>query len=95
MSEVAGVAGLKCEDVTVSVEHMSSNTLNYWLSKFVCEVIKQNGEHYPPNSLHLLVCAINCHLCETGEEDVLNILNKAHQRQVNYYIIVVIEMSNL
>ena len=63
--EVVGVADLKCEDVqdlTVSLEHMSANTLNFWLSKFVCEVAKQNGERYPPNSLYLLICAINCHL---------------------------------
>ena len=51
MLEVVGVADLKCEDVqdlTVSLEHMSANTLNFWLSKFVCEVAKQNGERYPP-----------------------------------------------
>ena len=31
------MAGLKCEDVenvTVSVEHMSTNKLNFWLSNF-------------------------------------------------------------
>ena len=42
-------SNLKCEDVqdlTVSLEHMSANTLNFWLSKFVCEVAKQNGERY-------------------------------------------------
>jgi len=67
MLKVVGVADLKCEDVqdlTVSLEYMSENTLNFWLSKFVCEVAKQNAERYPPNSLHLLICAINCHLSE-------------------------------
>ena len=37
MSEVVRMAGLKCKDVvdvTVSVEHMSPNKLNFWLSKF-------------------------------------------------------------
>ena len=53
------------EDLTVPLEHMSPNTLNFWLSKFICEVAKQNG---PPNSLYLLVCAINRHLSETGGE---------------------------
>ena len=51
--EVVGVAEMNCEDVedlTVPLEHMSPNTLNFWLSKFVCEVAKQNGERYPPNS---------------------------------------------
>ena len=64
MLEVVGVADLKCEDVqdlTVSLEHMSANTLNFWLSKFFCEVAKQNGERYPPTSLYLLICAINRH----------------------------------
>ena len=53
MLEVVGVADLKCDDVqdlTVPLEHISPNTLNFWLSKFVCEVAKQNGERYPPNS---------------------------------------------
>ena len=54
--EVVGVAKMNCEDVedlTVPLEHMSPNTLIFWLSKFVCEVAKQNGERYPPNSLYL------------------------------------------
>ena len=47
MLEVVGVADLKCEDVqnlTVSLEHMSANTLNFWLSKFVFEAARRNGE---------------------------------------------------
>ena len=67
MLEVVGVTDLKCEDVqdlTVSQEHVLANTLNLWLSKFVCEVAKQNGECYPPNSLYLLICAINRDLSE-------------------------------
>ena len=43
MLEIVGVAGLKCkdvEDLTVSLEDMSSTTLSFWLSKFVCEVPK-------------------------------------------------------
>ena len=78
--EVAGVAELNCEDVedlTVPLEHMSPHTLNFWSSKFVCEVAKQNGECYPTNSLYLLVCGINRHLSETRGEDSLNVLNKA------------------
>ena len=47
MSKLVGVAGLKCEDIqnlTVLVEHISPNTLYFWLSKFVCEVANLNGE---------------------------------------------------
>ena len=83
------------QNLTVSLEHMSPNTLYVWLSKFVSEVANQNGERSPPNALYLLICAVNCHLCETGGEDALNVLNKADKRQVNCYVIVVIEMSNL
>ena len=56
---------------------------------------KQNGERYPPNLLYFLVCVINCYLRETGGEDALNFINKAHKRKVNCYLMVVIEMSNL
>ena len=51
------MAGLKCEDVenvTVSVEHMSAKLLVEQI-QLVCEVAKQNGERYPPNSLYLFV----------------------------------------
>ena len=81
---------MNCEDVedlTVPLEHMSPNTLNFWLSKFVCEAAKQTGERYPPNSLYLLVCAINRHLSETGGENSLNVLNKADKRQVSCYVL--------
>ena len=58
MFEVVGVADLKCEDVqdlTIPPEHMLPNTLNCWLSKFACEVAKQNGEVILP------ICSIvNC-----------------------------------
>ena len=94
MSELVGVAGLKCEDIqnlTVSLERMSPNTLYFWFSKFVCEVANPNGERYPPSSLYLLICAGKCHLCETGEEEALNVLNKADKRQVNCYVIVAID----
>ena len=60
------------QNLTVSLEHMSPNTLYFWLSKFVSEVANQNGERSPPNSLYLLICAVNCHLCETGGEDAFS-----------------------
>lgn len=41
------MANLKCVDVqalTVPLKHGLSNTLNFWLSQFVCEGAEQNGE---------------------------------------------------
>ena len=49
--EVVGEADLKCEDVqdlTVPLEHMWPNTLNFWLSKFVCEEAKKNRSDIHP-----------------------------------------------
>ena len=81
MLDVVGVAAFKCNDIqdlAVPLKHMSPNMLNFWLSKFICEVAKQNGKCYPPNSFYFLICAINHHLSEMGgENDVLNALNKA------------------
>ena len=85
MLEVVGVADLKCEDVpdlTVPLKHMSPHTLNFWLRRFVCEVAKQNGERYLPNSLYLLICAINRHLSETGGEDALSITTFAGRKVI-------------
>ena len=49
----------------------------------------------PIRFICLLFCAINCHLRETEGEDALNFLDKAHKIQVNCYLMVVNEMSNL
>ena len=93
------MAGLKCKDVenvTVSVEHMSANTLNFWLSKFSSFVkwpSKMESVILPIRFFFFF--AINCHLRETEGEDALNFLDKAHKIQVNCYLIVVIEISNL
>ena len=32
--------------------------LDYWLSKFVLETRKENGEHYPPNMLYSICCGL-------------------------------------
>ena len=138
------MAGLKCEDVenvTVSVEHMSANKLNFWLSKFSsfvkwpskvesvippilgfhmtsrppcwCPKQRKGGHVDDPTkssgNLTLLLCkcfllfssknmAVD-HVSENQQfalgEDALNFLYKAHKIQVNCYLIVVIEMSNL
>ena len=71
------------QDLTVSIEEMSVQSLNFWLSKFVCEVAKQNGERYPPKSIYLLICGINRYLLEVKGEDGVNILAKGEKRQVH------------
>ena len=65
------------EDLSVSLEHMSAKSLNIWLCKFICEVVKQSGEQYPPKTLYLLVCGINRHLGNVYGESAFNILEKS------------------
>lgn len=37
---------------------MTSETLNYWMQRFVLEVRKQDGSEYPPRSLYYIVCGL-------------------------------------
>ena len=81
--ETAGGNGLEStnvDDLSVPLEHMSANSLNFWLCKFICEVAKQTGERYPPKTLYLLVCGINRHLGNVQGEMAFNILEKSDRR---------------
>jgi hypothetical protein len=59
---------------------MSINSLNFLLSKIVSEVAKENGERYPPKTLHLLICGINRYLTDVHGENSFNILGKGKLR---------------
>ena len=37
---------------------MQVSELNTWLSRFVVEVRRKDGKHYPPNTLHQLFCGV-------------------------------------
>ena len=54
-----GLESTNVEDLSVPLEHMSADSLNFWLCKFICEVAKKTGERYPPKTMYLLVCGIN------------------------------------
>ena len=68
------------QDLTCRIEDMSIDSLNYWLSKFVSEVAKHNGERYPPKTLYLLICGINRYLTDVHGENSFNILGKGERR---------------
>lgn len=70
----------KVQDLTCRVEEMSTDSLNFWLSKFISEVAKQNGERYPSKTLYLLICGINRYLTEVHGENSFNILAKSERR---------------
>lgn len=70
------------EDLTTKLEDMRAETLNFWLSKFVQEVAKQNGVRYPPRSIYLIICGISRHLSEKNGSQAVEILNKNERRFV-------------
>ena len=41
---------------------MTAESLNFWLSKFIQEVCKQNGKRYPARTLYSIVCGLQGHL---------------------------------
>ena len=48
----------KVQPLTVPVTGMHGLTLNYWLSKFVQEVVKSSKHPYPLKTLNQIVCGI-------------------------------------
>lgn len=70
------------DDLTVPLAHMSPNSVSFWLSKFICEVVKRDGQRYPAKSVYLMVCGLNRYLAEAKGEEAFNILGKSDNRYV-------------
>ena len=47
------------------LEAPQPDKLNYWLSRFVNEVRKQNGDPYPPKTVHQILAGLQRHMLET------------------------------
>ena len=75
-----GLESTNVEDLSVPLEHMSADSLNFWLCKYICEVAKQTGERYPPKMLYLIVCDIHRHLGNIQGEKAFNTLEKSDRR---------------
>jgi len=75
-----GIESTNVENLLVQLGHMSADSLNFWLCKFICGVAKQNGERYPPKTLYLPLCGINHHLGNLQGETAFNILEKSYRR---------------
>ena len=53
------------QTLDTAITDMSASSLNYWLSKFVQEVINNSsGERYPSSSLYSIICGLEHHLTE-------------------------------
>ena len=69
-------------DDPVPDDFLSTNdpaSLNTYLSKFAVEARKVTGEHYPPSTIHQLLCGILRYMKETNPS-CLNYLNKQDVR---------------
>ena len=68
------------QDLTVQITEMSAASLNFWLTKFVGEVVNKNGGRYPPKTLYQIVCGVSRHILDVNAENGINVLNKSDQR---------------
>ena len=62
--------------LSTRIKDMDALSLNYWLSKFVMEDAKKNGERYPPKTVYGIVCGIRRYLEEKNGAEGLNPLIK-------------------
>ena len=61
------------------ITEMLAASLNFWLTKFVGEVVNKNGGRYPLKTLYQIVCGVSRHIgCHV--ENGINVLNKSDQR---------------
>ena len=49
---------------------LTGSEMDFWLSRFVLEVRKKNGDPYPPNTLYQLICGLQRQLRERGHADI-------------------------
>ena len=53
-----------------TITDMTTQQMQYWMTRFVLEVRKKSGEVYPPNSLHHITAGIMRHVRCTGQPGV-------------------------
>ncbi len=69
----------KVQNLDTNIVNMTTETLNFWLSRFIQEVVKANGERYPARTLYGIVCGLNRYLQEESDLPV-SILDKNETR---------------
>ena len=70
----------KVRSLSTDLANMDANTLNYWLSKFVQEVVKSERKVYPARTLYGIICGIRKHLEETVGSEALSPLDVSDKR---------------
>ncbi len=69
----------KVQNLDTNIVNMTTGSLNFWLSRFIQEVVKANGERYPTRTLYGIVCGLKRYLQEESDLPV-SILDKNETR---------------
>ena len=59
------------QSLETNMVDMSAESLNFWPTKFVTEVCKENGERYPLRSLYSICCGLQRHLENSNGSDAI------------------------
>lgn len=69
-SETCSEDSDKCPAGVGDITKMSKEELDFWLSKFVLEVRKTNGECFYPNTLYGICCGLQRYLRDNGRPEI-------------------------
>ena len=70
----------KVQRLDINITSMTADSLCFWLTKFIEEVCKQNGERYPARSLYSVVCGLQRHLQTKNGSLAISLLAKDEKR---------------
>ena len=68
------------QSLETCITKMNALSLNFWLTKFVQEVCKVDGERYPSRSLYSICCGLQRHLDDINAGDAIKVLSKNESR---------------
>lgn len=73
---------------------MDSQTMAYWLERFVVEMRKKDGAEYPPKSVHLILCGLLRHIRDKGVYDK-NLLDEKNTEFAGFQKVADAQMRSL
>ena len=76
---------LKIQSLETNIVNMMAESLNFWLTKFVQEICKADGQRYPPRSLYSIICGPQRLLGESNGAEAVRLLNKDDRRYKTFY----------
>ena len=66
----------KYKSVPTELQHTPAEEINYWLTRFILEVMRGDGQPYPANTLYAIASGLLRHFREDLKRYDLNILSK-------------------